>query len=471
MESLGQDLRDSEKRATHPYPIAPSVSGKDPVDRAITSQPSGFKIRTTVGKLKFSPTLAIHEQVYGARKGGKQVLHMGFGQSPFPVHPMIQEALGACADKNMYLPSAGLQELRSAALDYFAEKFGFDGGGFEAIIGPGSKQLIYDIQLAVEGDLLLPIPSWVSYGPQAVIIDDCVIKIPTTIVDYHHITAENLENAIVASRQEGKNPKKLVINYPNNPSGFTLTADRLKEIAEVCRNYGILVISDEIYALVEYEQNHVSIARFYPEGTIVTSGLSKHLSLGGYRLGVAMVPKGQKPVFDAIVRIASATWSTASAPVQFATVKAFEKNKDVEEYIQTCTRIHRLVSGFVRDTVVALGVEYPELHGAFYVYPNFGICREELRRRGIETSEQLAKDLIDRVQLATLPGTAFGDDPESLTLRLATCDFDGQAALAYYAKYPGSTSESLVHACCPNIKLSCERLQKYFYAVLQRFGG
>jgi aspartate aminotransferase len=322
--------------------------------------------------------------------------------------------------------------------------------------------LIYDIQLAVEGDLLLPVPSWVSYGPQAAIINDHVIKIPTTIADYHHITAENLEKAIVASRQEGKNPKKLIVNYPNNPSGLTLTADRLKQIAQVCRHYGILVISDEIYGLVDHQQNHVSIARFYPEGTIVTSGLSKHLSLGGYRLGVTMIPKCQKPIFDAIVRIASETWSTVSAPVQFATVKAFEKHRDIEEYVQTCTRIHSLVSGFVRDTVVALGVEYPELHGAFYLYPNFGIFQEGLKSRGVETSEQLAKDLIDRVQIATLPGTAFGDDPENLTLRLATCDFDGQAALAYYAKHPASTSESLVHACCPNIKLACQRLKEYF---------
>jgi aspartate aminotransferase len=435
---------------------------KAPSDRMTVPRPSGFEIRTNVEKLSFSPTLAIHEQVGKARKSGAQVLHMGFGQSPFPVHPLIQQAIGTHADKNMYLPSAGLPALRSAALDYFAEEFGFDASQFDAIIGPGSKELIYDIQLALTGDLLLPIPSWVSYGPQAEIINDHVIKIPTTLTDGYHITAENLEHAILTSRQEGKNPKKLIINYPNNPSGLTLTPDRLQQIARVCRSYGILVISDEIYGLVNHEQNHVSMARFYPEGTIVTSGLSKHLSLGGYRLGVAMVPKCQEPLFDAIVRIASETWSTVSAPVQYAALKAFEKDREIQAYIQTCTRIHSLVSGFVRDAVIALGVGYPRLQGAFYLYPNFGVFRKELQNRGVETSEQLAKDLIDSVQLATLPGTAFGDDPENLTLRLAACDFDGQAALAYDAERPGSTSESLVHACCPNIELACQRLQRYF---------
>jgi len=413
--------------------------------------------------LNFSPTLAINERVGSARRRGEHVLHMGFGQSPFPVHPLIQQSLAANADKNMYLPSAGLDALRSAALGYLAGRSGFDGREFDAIIGPGSKELIYDVQLAVEGDLLLPVPSWVSYGPQAAILGDRVIKIPTTLADHHHVTAESLHEAIVASRRAAGNPRKLILNYPNNPSGLTLTADRLRQIAGVCRDHGILVISDEIYGLVAHDQNHVSIARFYPEGTIVTTGLSKHLSLGGYRLGVALVPRCQRPVFDAMVRIASETWSTVSSPVQFAAVKAFEGHPEIEAYIQTCARIHGLVSGFVRDAVVALGVEYPELQGAFYLYPNFGVFREALRKdRGVETSEQLARDLIDRVGLATLPGTAFGDDPTTLALRLATCDFDGQAALAYYADHPDSTPESFVPACCPNVALACERLGEYF---------
>ena len=114
------------------------------------------------------------------------------------------------------------------------------------------------------------------------------------MADNYHITAESLEKAIVIARQKGMNLKKLIINYPNNPSGLTMPQSRLEQIAQVCRKQGILVISDEIYGLVNYQQNHASIAKFYPEGTIVTSGLSNHLSLGGYRLGVAFVPKALK---------------------------------------------------------------------------------------------------------------------------------------------------------------------------------
>jgi aspartate aminotransferase len=424
-----------------------------------------YNIRSSVAKLSFSPTLEVNERVRNLRKRGQQILHMGFGQSPFPVHPIIQEALEANSDKNMYLPSAGHQELRILACDYFSVKFNFDASEFDAIIGPGSKELIFDIQLAVEGDLLLPIPSWVSYAPQASLTNDQVIKIPTSIVDNYHITAESLEKTILSAKQEGRNPKKLIINYPNNPSGLTLSVDNLERIANVCKEYNILVISDEIYGLVNYQGNHTSIAKFYPEGTIVTTGLSKHLSLGGYRLGVAMVPKKLKPIFEAVIRIASETWSAVSAPVQFAAIKAFDKDPNLQEYIHTCTRIHSLISGYVRQTVVSLGVEYPELQGAFYLYPNFGKYHDNLKRSGIESSEALAKDLIDKIQLATLPGTAFGDDPTNLTLRLATCDFDGQTALNYYTDHPDCKPESLVYASCPNIKLACRRLREYFESL------
>jgi len=256
------------------------------------TQESTFNIRTSVGKIRFSPTLEINERVRSAREQGKEMLHMGFGQSPFPVHPLIREALAVNADQNMYLPSAGLPELRELSRHYLSEKFGFDGNEFKTVVGPGSKELIYDIQLAVEGDLLLPVPSWVSYAPQAMLIDDPIIKIPTTMADNYHITAENLEKAIVVARQKGMNPKKLIINYPNNPSGLTMPQSRLEQIARVCRKQGILVISDEIYGLVNYQQNHASIAKFYPEGTIVTSGLSKHLSLGGIQIRCCVRSKG-----------------------------------------------------------------------------------------------------------------------------------------------------------------------------------
>ncbi len=422
------------------------------------------RIRARVEKLHHSPTLAINEQVHNTREDGVQILHMGFGQSPFPVHPLIQSALKANADQNSYLPTAGLPELRSLAVDYFAKAFRFDGRSYDAMIGPGSKELLFDIQMVLDGDLLLPVPSWVSYTPQALLNQDHVIKIPTMITENHHISAERLENAILDAVRGGKNPRKLIINYPNNPSGLTLLPAQLSEIAQVCRKHHILVISDEIYGLVNYCGEHVSIARFYPEGTLITSGLSKHLSLGGFRLGIAMIPKALRPVYDGIIRVASETWSCVASPIQFASLKAFGNDPQIERYIRTCTQIHSLVSQYVRDELVNIGVDYPHPQGAFYLYPDFEPFREKLSQRGIETSDQLAMDMLEKTQIASLPGTGFGDDPNNLQLRLASCDFDGQTALDFFADHPECSPEALVSACCPNIQLACERLGPYFFA-------
>jgi aspartate aminotransferase len=336
----------------------------------------------------------------------------------------------------------------------------------EVIIGPGSKELIYDIQLAVDGDILLPVPSWVSYAPQSSLTSDHIFRIATTLKDSYHVTPDSLEAAVVNAKKDGLNPTKLILNYPNNPSGLSLTPDRLDQIAGVCRKYSLLVISDEIYGLIHHSGNHTSIARFYPEGTIITTGLSKHLSLGGYRLGIAMIPKYLKPVANAVARVASETWSSVSAPIQYAALKAFEDNPEIEAYIQTCSHIHRLVSGYVRDAVVGLGVQYPILQGGFYMYPDFGRYRRALTRRGIETSLQLSMELLDSAHLATLPGTAFNDSPEHIRLRLAMCDYDGKAAVDYYQQHPDCPAQEIVQSCCPNIQLACERLTGYFGSLV-----
>ncbi|MCG8425287.1 MAG: pyridoxal phosphate-dependent aminotransferase [Proteobacteria bacterium] len=417
-------------------------------------------LRRSIAAVRMSATLDVNQQVVAARQAGQDVLHLGFGQSPFPVHETIQRSLGQHADKNMYLPSAGLAPLRSAALDYFSARLGFAADGYTCMVGSGSKELIFAVQLAVAGDLLMPVPSWVSYAPQVIMTDDRVIKVPTA--DSRHIAAEQLDRTIAAARREGKHPTKLILNYPNNPTGLSLDTTALEEIAAVCRTHGLVVISDEIYGLVDFRGNHRSIAAFYPENTVITTGLSKHLSLGGYRIGFAMVPTAQPALFDALLCIASEIWSAVSAPAQYAAVSACSGHRELEQYIASCTAIHQLITAYVRDRLSSFGVAYPALHGAFYLYPDFAPFREALAERGVTTSDQLAADLLTTARVATLPGTAFGDEPETLTLRLATCDFNGQSALAYYHAHPDCTAQALVHACCDEIRRACDCMEAYF---------
>jgi aspartate aminotransferase len=454
---------------------------------------SGVAIRPSLRGLAFSPTLRVNEEVAELRRGGHTVYHMGFGESPFPVHPTIRAAISDYAGKNQYMPAAGMSELRQAARSYILKKHRIESDEFDVMVGPGSKELIFDIQLAVAGDLLFPSPSWVSYIPQTLITRDDVVRIPLSTKTAYKLSAPVLDESIRSSRRAGKNPTKLILNYPNNPTGMTYTPEELEQIGAVCRKHGILVISDEIYAQVAFRRYHRSIAHYYPEGTIVTTGLSKHLSLGGFRLGIALVPRALSDVFQVLRSIASETFSAVSTPIQYSVLTAFQENAEIEPYIMQCTEIHDVVTRYVWRTLQLLNVDYAEPQGGFYMYPDFGVYRGDLSDRGITSSDELAGDLLHSRQVATLPSTAFGDAPEELRLRLSTVDFDGLTALSSYQEIVAgadvattSNTDTTIHTdttthtdtsaggarrqrenrfvetACPRVAEGCRRLLQYF---------
>lgn len=426
-------------------------------------------IRPSLRGLKFSPTLLINEEVADLRRAGNTVYHMGFGESPFPVHPRIRAAISDYSGKNQYMPAAGMGELRDAARRYILKKHHIENGEFDVMVGPGSKELIFDIQLAVAGDLLFPAPSWVSYIPQTLITRDEVVRIPLSSKSAYKLSGPILDEHITTSRRSGKNPTKLILNYPNNPTGMTYTPEELEEIAHVCRRHHILVISDEIYAQVAFRSYHRSIAHYYPEGTIVTTGLSKHLSLGGFRLGIALVPRELPAVFQVLRSIASETFSAVSTPIQYSVLTAFQEDAEIEPYIAHCTEIHDVVTRYVWRTLQQLGVDYAEPQGGFYLYPDFNRYRANLSaHRGVVTSDDLAHDLLHSQQVAALPGTAFGDDPRELRLRLSTVDFDGPSALSAYPEIvgdggggPRERENRFIETACPRVAEGCRRLVEY----------
>lgn len=391
------------------------------------------KLVKTATEFELSPTLAANEMVSRCRAEGREVMHMGFGESPFPVPERLQESLKAGVDRKEYLPTGGLQELRDTVAQYYADKVGLDTSKFDVIVAPGSKLVLYALQMAVEGDLLMPVPSWVSYKPQARMLHTEVIKVPTTLDEKgFYIAPEGLRAAINNARAEGKNPSKLILNYPSNPTGLTISDTNLQAIAKVCVEEDILIISDEIYGFVNFDGQYRTIAKYAPTHTAVTSGLSKHLSLGGWRIGIGFIPKAVEGLQGLLCNIASETWSCVPAPIQQAVIEAYKGYDDIEAHIQACTDIHKLMNQFISRELQAIGVHAPTPQGAFYNYPNFEAHKGALNAAGIKTSKDLADRLLFDYGLASLPGTAFGADPEVLTLRLSGCDYDGAAALAAY---------------------------------------
>jgi len=390
-----------------------------------STQTAPFHLSTAVTeRLKPSSTLAINEQVSRMWANGETVYHLGFGESRFPVHPKIQASLRDNAHQKSYLAGQGLLELRQQAANFYGHYLDMDISPAQVIAGPGSKSLIFAIQMALGAPLILPTPSWVSYEPQAQLLSKPVHRIPASPDDHYALSLDALRATVEQVESENK---ILLITSPDNPTGKMYDRAFLAELADFCRQHGVLVISDEIYGLLPHSSKpHVSLASYYPEGTIILSGLSKHLSLGGWRLGIGIVPDHAEGIrlMGALRTIASEIWSTATGPIQYASVIAFGDDPDVQGYIDECRRIHEIRTHYIWRGLVGHGVACAEPEGAFYLFPSFDRWREPLAARGIHTSADLAVHLLQEYQLATLPGSAFGVPPEGLSLRLASSYLD-----------------------------------------------
>lgn len=432
----------------------------------LSTTQSPFHLSATVGQeLKPSPTLFLNERVNQLWAEGKTVYHLGFGESRFPVHPKIQDALRANVHQKSYLAGQGLAELRTAVAAFYSRHLQMEITPGQVIMGPGSKSLIYAAQMALDADLFLPTPCWVSYAPQAHLLGKEVHQIPATPADQYAFHMDALDALVQSSSRANK---MLLITSPNNPTGQMYHPAFLEKLAAYCRREGIVVLSDEIYGLIPHAHaEYASMAQYYPEGTIVLTGLSKHLSLGGWRLGVGIVPgheQGQE-LMKALRVIASEIWSTPTGPVQYAAITAFGDDPDVTAYIEECTAIHAIRTQYLWRELSALGISSARPDGGFYMYPNFDNRRAELAARGVTTSTELAEYLLEHYQLATLPGTAFSTPAHDLSLRLASSYLDmeddtrAQAVLDAYRADPDPVRLMAAHH--PNTNEAIRRFGQF----------
>lgn len=417
--------------------------------------------------LKESATLAINEKSKALRKAGKKIFHFGFGQSPFPVCEPIQNQLKEHSDKKEYLPTLGLLELREEICKYYKDRSGYNFEPDCVLIGPGSKELIFQTLFVLEGPLLIPAPSWVSYGPQAHIRGKPIHIIQTKREDSYKLQPEQLAKActnLLVHRQ-----KVLIVNNPNNPTGSVYTDEEIKALAEVCRENDVIVISDEIYSLIDFSGNpYRGFAAHYPEGTIVTNGLSKGLSAGGYRLGFMVVPKNMRTLMKALAAMVSETFSAVSAPTQYATVPAFSGHPEVESYVTDCTKVHEAAGKYLHTRFIDMGAECPKPEGAFYLFPDFTSFRKPLQKLGLDTSEKLCTYFLDQLGVAVLPGTDFYCQPDYLACRVATVDYDGEKVLAAAREQMAQgkkLDKEFIEVNCPNLKDGCDLLQGFLSSL------
>lgn len=373
--------------------------------------------------LPISATLAINELVEKKHQNDEEVIHMGFGESSLPLHPLLKNALSDAATFTRYGPVRGILPLRQKIAEYLSRTRNITCSASQVVIGPGSKALIFALLRLLDGDVLLPNPSWVSYAPIARLGGKQAILVEPDPNDHHTLSVKTLSTVLTQARKKGANPKILLVNSPDNPTGTMFAEKNVKAMAAWSKKNGITLISDEIYAELAFGwRKHVSPFQFYPEGCILTGGLSKAFSAGGWRLGYAVLPAtetGEK-VINAIRAFGSEVWSTTASPVQKAAIAAYSSDKSLEEYLESSAAVFSYVTSELYKTFVGLGIPCPRPAGGFYLYPDLAPWRSGLLKKGVKTSKELANYLLEDWNIATLPGSAFNEDSSALRLRLST---------------------------------------------------
>ena len=403
-----------------------------------------------------SATLAINERSRALLDAGREVYRLGLGQSPFPVPEHVREALARNAHQKDYLAVKGLPALRQAVVDWVRRTEGLEYSPDNVLVGPGTKELMFLVQLVYYGDLVIPTPSWVSYAPQARIIGRPIQWLKTRPETGLGVEPDALEELCA---QDPDRPRLLILNSPSNPTGLAYGAGQLQALAEVLRKYRVLALSDEIYSGTHFDGAHVSLARYYPEGTIISNGLSKWCGAGGWRLGFFVFPQTLSWLANGMAAVASETFTSTSAPIQYAAVSALEETPAMQDYLAHSRRILAELAGHACRTLSDAGAMINPAAGGFYLFPRFEAHRAALGGRGIDNGQALCERLLDETGVATLPGDCFGRPASELSLRLAYVDFDGAAALQHARSE--TVDEAFVRRHCSRVTEAIERMAQW----------
>ncbi|WP_305753124.1 aminotransferase class I/II-fold pyridoxal phosphate-dependent enzyme [Paenibacillus zeirhizosphaerae] len=326
----------------------------------------------------------------------KDIITLGVGEPDFTTPWHMREACVYSLERGFtsYTSNAGMPELREALSGYLSERFSVHyNPQDEMIVTVGGSEAI-DLALRAlitPGDeILIPEPCYISYSPITAIGGGVAVGIETFADNDFKLTAEALEAKITPRS------KVLILCYPSNPTGATMTYEDWLPIAKVVEKHDLIVISDEIYAELTYNQNHVSFAAIpgMMDRTILVSGFSKAFAMTGWRIGYTC---GHRDIISAMLKIHQYTVMCAPSMGQVAALEALrngmgEKDRMVDAYNQ---RRRLMVQGF-RD----MGLDCHEPQGAFYVFPS-------IQSTGL-SSDQFAERLLYEAKVAAVPGNVFG---------------------------------------------------------------
>ena len=237
------------------------------------------------------------------------------------------------------------------------------------------------------------------------------------------------------------------------------TKEELEKLVAVLRKWNITVLWDEIYGGINFcEKTFFSLPSLYPERTILTSGLSKLFSAGGYRLGYAIFPEQMTELVSAMHALISETYSCVNAPLQYATADLY-RSDSMFEFIEHSRKIHKAAGDFLYENFTSIGLRCHRPEGAFYLFPDFSPFSDALKAKGLTTSRELGLHLINNFGVAMLPGEDFLHPGDAYAFRVATVDYDGSRALSMLER--GESVDALENECFGNMAAGCEALGEF----------
>jgi len=381
------------------------------------------RVSDRIAAIAESATLAVDAKAKALKAAGRPVIGFGAGEPDFPTPDyIVAAAIKACSDPkwHRYTPAGGLPELKEAVAVKTKRDSGYEVSASQVLITNGGKQALYNAFAALldPGDeVILPAPYWTTYPESIRLAGGIPVEVMTDETSGYRATIDQL-NAALTPRT-----KALVFVSPSNPTGAVYSPAEVKAIGEWAVANGVWVITDEIYEHLVYgDAEFASMPALVPElanTCIVVNGVAKTYAMTGWRVGWLI---GPADIVKGATNLQSHATSNVANVSQIAALAAVTGDLSaVDEMKVAFDRRRKLITGML-DAIPGVNCPLPE--GAFYVYPSVKeIVGRTLRGQKIASSAQLAGLILDEVEVAVVPGEAFGT-PGYLRLSYATSDND-----------------------------------------------
>ena len=352
-----------------------------------------------------SATLSISARAKALQKQGRDIISFSAGEPDFDTPSVIKEEAKKAIDEGFtkYTPTSGIPELKEAISKKLEGENGLFYSPREIIVSCGAKHSLFNaiLTLCNPGDeVLLPKPYWVTYLEQIKLAGGKPVFLEPSPATF---TAgiEEIRKALTPCA------RILILNNPSNPTGVVWEEEELEKIAELAKEQDLVVISDEIYERLTYDGAKVrSIATFpeMKERTIVINGVSKTFSMTGWRIGYAA---GPQEVIEAMGRLQDHSTSNPTSISQRAAWRALQADPClVEEMVEKFNERRKLIMQHLSEIP---SVTFPTPRGAFYIFANFSsYLGKSFQEKSINSSLELAELLLEKAQIACVPGAAFG---------------------------------------------------------------